>query len=440
MRVVAFYLPQFYPTATNDRWYGAGHTEWTNVRRARPLYRGHYQPRVPGELGYYDLRDADVRRRQAELARAAGIEGFCYYHYWFGDGVTELDEPLRQVLESGEPDFPFCLCWANESWYAKHWGLGGRPTKRLIHEQRYEGVRSGAAPSRPAAAGVWSGAAPSRPAAAGVQANTALEGGREGAAPLPSEDAAPLPSEGAAPLQGGARALPPSQQRALPPSQQRALPPSHFMHVLPALRDRRYMRVEGRMLFMIYRPLEHPYLKEWVEEWRSLAREHLGADFYFVGHARTDEEALQALALGLDGVNIMRKDAFRHGRGPMLWEKVQRLVGRAPYHYPYAEVSRYFVDREGIETRENVFPTIIPGWDHSARRGKSGIIFDEATPELFGRHVEDAVAVCAAKAPERRLAFLLSWNEWGEGNYLEPDARYGRAFIDTLREKIDNHR
>lgn len=123
-RVIAFYLPQFHPVPENDKWWGKGFTEWTNVGKARPLFKSHYQPRVPADLGYYDLRMAEVREAQAQMAKEAGIEGFMYWHYWFGKGKRLLERPFSEVLESGSPNFPFCLGWANHTWKSTTWRGG----------------------------------------------------------------------------------------------------------------------------------------------------------------------------------------------------------------------------------------------------------------------------------------------------------------------------
>ena len=136
-RIIVYYLPQYHPTPDNDKWWGKGFTEWTNVGKAKPLFRGHYQPKGPADLGYYDLRLPEVRAAQVELAKEAGIDGFCYYHYWFGGGKQELELPFNEVLRTGEPDFPFCLCWANEPWHAKFWNMDGTVSKRTLIDQQY---------------------------------------------------------------------------------------------------------------------------------------------------------------------------------------------------------------------------------------------------------------------------------------------------------------
>ncbi|HXG83807.1 MAG TPA: glycoside hydrolase family 99-like domain-containing protein, partial [Pyrinomonadaceae bacterium] len=134
-RLLAYYLPQFHPVAENDEWWEKGFTEWTNVTKAKPMFAGHYQPRFPADLGYYDLRVPEVREAQAEMAGNYGVEGFCYYHYWFGGGKQILERPLNEILDLGKPDFPFCLCWANETWQ----GIAFGETKRTLVEQKYPG-------------------------------------------------------------------------------------------------------------------------------------------------------------------------------------------------------------------------------------------------------------------------------------------------------------
>jgi len=138
-RAIAFYLPQFHPIPENDAWWGKGFTEWTNVVTGKPRFEGHGQPHLPADLGFYDLRLPETRQQQADMARAAGIEAFCYYHYWF-QGKRLLGRPIDEVLASGEPDFPFCLCWANESW-SRAWS--GRDHDVLM-QQGYDAADSAA--------------------------------------------------------------------------------------------------------------------------------------------------------------------------------------------------------------------------------------------------------------------------------------------------------
>ena len=139
-RIIANYLPQFHPIPENDKFWGKGFTEWTNVAKAKPFFKGHYQPRIPADLGFYDLRLPEIREQQAQLAREAGVEGFCYWHYWFGNGKQLLERPFQEVVASGKPDFPFCLCWANHDWSNRSWKKDSK-LDAMIAKQEYLGEK-----------------------------------------------------------------------------------------------------------------------------------------------------------------------------------------------------------------------------------------------------------------------------------------------------------
>ena len=353
-RIIAFYLPQYHPIPENDLWWGKGFTEWTNVGKARKLFPGHYQPRVPADLGYYELRVPETRQAQADMARKYGIEGFCWWHYWFGNGKRLLERPFEEVLASGQPDFPFCLGWANESWQGFWHGLNGR---EVLIEQKYPGREDYVA---------------------------------------------------------------------------------HFNAVLPALKDSRYLTVDGKPLFMIYRPLNAPEeISLFMKIWQEMAVENGLKGIYFVCQTyEPDRELAPLQALGFDAVNIVRMYDFERKQPSVKrCAKFLHKIFRCPTIVPYSKASRWFVDRK-MDSRDGIIPTIIPNWDHSPRTGKKAFILHGSTPELFRSHVDDVLDVLRDKPQEHRIAFVKSWNEWAEGNYLEPDMKFGTGYLEVLREEL----
>ena len=357
IKIIAFYLPQFHPIPENDEWWGKGFTEWTNVGKAKPLFKGHYQPKVPADLGYYDLRLSESREEQARLAKEAGVYGFCYWHYWFGDGKQLLERPFREVLDSGHPDFPFCLGWANESWQAKEWNAEKQSiVKKTLIEQKYLGV----------------------------------------------ED---------------------NEQ--------------HFNAFLKAFKDSRYIKIDGRPLFFIYRPLQFDGISRFLKEWNDLLKKkQLAESFYFVGQANNEEEIGDIENLGFDAITISQtpRMSAAYQDFPLIKRvliKLKRKFFNTPIVVDYKDMLNYLWN-PSVEMKENIIPSILPNWDHSPRSGKNCIVLHNSNPKLFKKHCKDVLHGVSQK--ENKLVFLKSWNEWGEGNYMEPDIRYGKQYIKALSE------
>ena len=346
-RLIAFYLPQFYPTQENDEWWGKGFTEWTNVGRAKPLFKGHYQPRIPADLGYYDLRVPEVRVQQAEMAKEAGIEGFCYWHYWFA-GRRLLDKVFKEVVESGKPEFPFCLCWANHSWYQKTWDPN-KPNKLLI-EQTYLGIQD-------------------------------------------YED--------------------------------------HFYAMLPAFKDSRYIKVNEKLLFAVYAPLDIPDAKLFIDTWNRLARENGLEGFYFVGYTTVSEDTNTILNLGFDSVSVdYIYDAYTFHTSPLkiFFEKVKRKFLKIPRLLEYEQYMGCALSE--YQLKSNIHPCLLPNFDHSPRSAYRGCILIESTPDKWGELCKQMSHKMQTRVHQENLLFIKAWNEWGEGNYLEPDLKYGRKYIE----------
>ena len=357
LRIIAFYLPQFHPIPENDRWWGDGFTDWNNVKNAVPLFKGHEQPKVPTELGYYNLLESDIFKKQVELAKASGIEGFCYWHYWFGNGKRLLEKPFDAILTSGEPDFPFCLGWANESWKAKVWGAKGKTDKVLI-EQKYPGKSD---------------------------------------------------------IIG------------------------HFYICLSGFKDSRYIKIDEKPVFLIYKPIALSEQKEFIETWNELAQKEGLKGIFFIGHTHQTNEIEPILSMGFDSVNIVRVGEWLHNK-KFLYKNIYSLIRyklfNKPYIITYKKIIELFTKPE--DSQLNVYPTIIPNWDHTPRSGKRGYLYHGSTPNLFKKHVEKVFESVKNKPLDKRVIFLKSWNEWGEGNYMEPDNKFGRGYIDALKDAVVN--
>jgi lipopolysaccharide biosynthesis protein len=290
---------------------------------------------VPADLGFYDLRLPETRIAQADMAREFGISAFCYYHYWFG-GRRILERPFNEVLNTGQPDFPFCLCWANQSWT----GVWHGAADRILVEQTYPGKVDHEA---------------------------------------------------------------------------------HFAAVLPAFRDRRYLRVHDRPIFVIFEPAKIPQVKRTMELWRALARDAGLPGLYLVGCAYSS--MMDPRQIGVDAAVATLLPPLRK----------EKPDGQ-PSVYRYVDIAPKLVPEPRADIR--VHPCVIPGFDNTPRSGNNGLVLHGSTPELFGKHVEHAVSTIRHHPAEERILFIKSWNEWAEGNHLEPDVKFGRGYLEALRSAI----
>ena len=340
-RIIAYYLPQFHPIPENDEWWGKGFTEWTNAGKARRRFPGHYQPHAPADLGYYDLRVPETRAAQAELAKSFGVEAFCYYHYWFA-GKRLLNRPFDEVLASGQPDFPFCLCWANGTWT----GIWHGAPNRVLIEQTYPGI----------------------------------------------ED----------------------HRR-------------HFETLLPAFQDPRYVRVDGKPLFLIWAPNKLPDTVATLALWRTMAREAGLGDLHFVAVA----DAGWAREHGFDG-STFNKVKVGKLPGQVVEYAVFRMLRNLgfPHIQRYEHQARSMPDVLGADS----YPCVIPNWDNTPRSGARGFVMHGSTPELFAAHFRRVLDLTKDVPREHRLIFIKSWNEWAEGNHLEPDLRFGLRYLQAVRD------
>jgi len=349
-RLIALYLPQYHPIPENNEWWGRGFTEWTNVTKAVPLFPGHQQPNLPSDLGFYDLRVPEVRLEQAALARKYGIEGFCYYHYWF-NGRRIIERPFNEVLSSGTPDFPFCLCWANETWS----GIWHGNPKKILIEQTYPGLEDHIA---------------------------------------------------------------------------------HFQTLLPAFRDPRYITADDKPLFLVYRPMSIPNVKEVMDLWRKMAVKAGLKGLFLV--ASSPSEDWNPHQFGFDACIYSRMPSLRkwitwHNPIQRIRQDYEKWRGYPTIH-KYEDAIKSLLRNKPAVSEE--YPIVVPNWDNTPRSGKNGLVLAGSTPELFRKHLRKAVAQANELPQGRKFVFIKSWNEWAEGNYLEPDRKFGMQYLEVVLDEV----
>lgn len=369
-RVIALNLPQFHPFKENDEWWGKGFTEWTNVTKAKPRFEGHYQPHLPTETGFYDLRLPEARQMQADMARDAGIYGFCYYHYWF-NGHHLMERPVNEILTSGKPDYPFMLCWANENW-SRNWDGG---SNKVLMKQDY------------------------------------------------------------------------SEEDDI----------EHMRWLCKyVFCDKRYIRIDEKPVFAVYRTALFPNIRKTVKTWRRVAKEDFGIELYLMYADFPSKETYgeDPLRYGMDASFDFQPIGVMNSI-PQINEKWKKIQKYWSWRIPYLRSRKWFrnyVDnmpciysyKEYVQYQKQLplplikrYPCVSPGFDNSPRRiHKTFLCFINCTPHLFAEWLKDVIKRFVPFSQEENLVFINAWNEWAEGNHLEPDNRWGHAYLDEVYKAL----
>ena len=369
------YLPQFHPIPENDEWWGKGFTEWTNVTKAQPRFDGHYQPHFPADLGFYDLRLEEARLAQEQMAKVYGIEGFCYYHYWFS-GKRILHDPLDRKLRNPKEDLPFMMCWANENWTRTWDGLD----KQVLMEQNY------------------------------------------------------------------------SAQDDI----------DHLKYLISFFKDPRYIKVNGKPVFIVYKPFLFPNVAETVKRWREVAAEN-GLELYLCHTVFGYREGWDVLLEGFDAAidfepfgirrecvftEIARKkqDNSNASLSGRIVRKIKRNIGCKDRNLKQVlnKLDYEFMVHNIKPLKEfsfKMFPNLVVGWDNSARRKNNPtLILDNATPELFEEWLSELITDFVPYSKDENFIFINAWNEWAEGNHLEPCQKWGTAYLEKVKKCLINRR
>lgn len=352
MKKIAFYLPQYHCIPENDSWWGEGFTEWDNVKKSKPQFKSHYQPEVPLGENYYCLLDKEVQERQADLALQYGIDGFCYYHYWF-EGKLLLERPAEQMLNDKKIKLEFCFCWANESW-ARTWD---GQEKQILIKQNYNEDEN-----------AWK---------------------------------------------------------------------KHFDYLLPFFKDERYIRVNNKPLFILYKPQLIKNVDEFRRFWDKLAESHGFPGIYWAFQHDSAFDYVSKMdafdmAIEFEPFYTVRTMPNR-GKQPLMKRIIKKLCNM-PTLYNYDEVWKYIIDRE--PELPISAPGIFTSWDNTPRRGNKALIFWKATPEKFRYYLDKKKT--NLNRYNSQFIFINAWNEWAEGAHLEPDEKNGFGYLKAIKSVFEN--
>lgn len=361
---LAYYLPQYHPIPENDKWWGKGFTEWTNVKKAKPLFKKHQQPVIPGELGYYDLLEQpEIQKQQAQLAKEYGVDGFIYYQYWFGNGKMVLEKPAEIMLKDKSIDLPFCFCWANETWKGIWHGMDNPD---VILEQLYPG----------------------------------------------EEDYT-----------------------------------NYFNYLLPFFKDERYIKVANKPMFHIYRLDDIPDVNQFINLFNALAIKNGFEGVHFIATINVNSQHVLTNdnIYGVVGVDAFQKlrysQLFHFEKDSLLYKlefRIYNFLGyfdhlgkrKKPLVIDYAKgLKKLTIDFP----HDKYIPCVISNWDNSPRSGKKSMIFINSSPTAFYNYLKELMHYIGKQPKKPSIIVLKSWNEWAEGNYLEPDAQYGRKWLEAIK-------
>jgi len=359
LRPLAIYLPQFHPIPENNEWWGKGFTEWRNVTKCTPRFQGHYQPHLPADIGFYDLRLHTTLIEQAKLAKEYGIEGFCFYHYWF-NGRRVLETPVDNMLAAGTPDFPFCLCWANENWTRRWDGMEGE----ILLKQEY------------------------------------------------SDD----------------------DDRA------------HISALKKYFQDSRYIRVDGKPVFIVYRPSLFPDIRKTTETWRAECRNNGVGEIYLM-YMQSFKNYEDPAVMGFDAAVEFQPDFWNFPEPTHEFDQQESYFKRLFYNketarvknrhdriFTYDAVMKRMMQREKPPYKR--YPGVFPMWDNAARREKGATIIHGSEPQLYEKWLKDIVANFKPYSGDENFIFINAWNEWAEGNHLEPCQKWGRAYLEATQRSL----